>query len=361
MHETMMRIMNDVRRNVEAKPFAGSLKLAVTGEGVIHIAGGTVSGEDSPADCTISADLLTFAKLGKGELNPTYAFFRGMLKVSGDRACALQLNNLLRGPDQRSDCIARFSAGTDAAVVVDALVTNGAAIVENCASEVLADQVAAELRPHLDREGQSDQNDFNGYKTLRVYAIPARSRSAAELIANEYLLGIVDRILLPHCINYRIGSCSAIEIRPGEERQRLHRDDGIYPLQLPGVELQVSALWALSDFTAENGATHVLLGSHSGPGHSVIARMDETVQAVMPKGSLLVYLGSTFHGGGENRSSDARMALINTYALGWLRQEENHYLSIPKDIVDSYPKRMRELIGYQSHGPILGSIPDDSE
>lgn len=254
------------------------------------------------------------------------------------------------------EVVARFQRQDDTARVIEALRADGVAIVERCVDDELVDKVAAELRPHFDTIGGRDQNDFNGFRTLRVYAIPARSRTAAELIAHDKVLEIADQILLAHCINYRIGSCSAIEILPGEVRQRLHLDDAIYPIKMPGVQLQVSALWALTDFTEENGATHVLPGSHRDDFRISIPKAEETVQATMPKGSLLLYLGSTWHGGGANRSDSPRMGLVNTYALGWLRQEENHYLSVPREVAMSYPKRMRDLMGYRSHGSILGTF-----
>lgn len=255
-----------------------------------------------------------------------------------------------------SEGIARFQRDDDNAQVLEALKASGVAIIEHCVDDELVDRVAAELRPHFDAVGDRDQSEFNGFQTLRVYAIPARSRSAAELIAHDKVLDIADQVLLPHCINYRIGSCSAIEILPGEVKQRLHLDDAIYPLKLPGVQLQVSALWALTDFTEENGATHVLPGSHREDFRISIPKAEETIQTAMPKASLLLYLGSTWHGGGANRSDAPRMGLVNTYALGWLRQEENHYLSVPREVAMSYPKRMRQLMGYQSHGSILGTF-----
>ncbi len=86
-------------------------------------------------------------------------------------------------------------------------------------------------------------------------------------------------------------------------------------------------------------------------------KIEHTVQAPMSKGSLLLYLGSVLHGGGANQSDKPRMGLVNTYSLGWLRQEENHYLAIPREVADSYPERIRQLMGYQPHGPILGAYP----
>jgi ectoine hydroxylase-related dioxygenase (phytanoyl-CoA dioxygenase family) len=134
---------------------------------------------------------------------------------------------------------------------------------------------------------------------------------------------VADGILLAHCINYRIGSLTAIEIHPGETDQSLHLDDGIYPVRMPGMQLQISAMWALEDFTEENGATRVALGSHRDSNISNTAEVqyeNNIVQAVMPKGSVLFYLGTTWHGGGANRSDKPRAGLINTYALGWLHR-----------------------------------------
>jgi ectoine hydroxylase-related dioxygenase (phytanoyl-CoA dioxygenase family) len=207
--------------------------------------------------------------------------------------------------------------------------------------------VASELRPHFDRIGRNFESDFNGFSTLRLSEILLRSRSSAELIGHDLVCEVADEILLPHCINYRIGSCTGIEIWPGETAQQLHSDDGIYPMTFPGVEWQISALWALTDFTEENGATRLLPGSHNGAAKLRQLLHENTVPAEMPKGSLLLYLGSTYHGGGANTADAPRMALVNTYALGWLRQEENMYLGIPREIAESYPEKIRKLMGYQ--------------
>ena len=244
--------------------------------------------------------------------------------------------------------------------IVAALRRDGGAIVAKQASDELVDAVKAELRPHFDREGHRFENDFNGYKTLRLGAILALSRSSAELIAHQRVMEIADALLKPNCENYRIGSCTAIEILPGEGDQGLHRDDSFYPIPIPGIEFQISAMWALDDFTEENGATRVVPGSHLQSDFEVQA--DTPVdQAVMPRGSVLYYLGSTHHGGGANRSAAPRSGLINTYSLGWLRQEENHYLAIPREIADSYPEPVRRLMGYQAHGRYLGVYPGDPD
>jgi ectoine hydroxylase-related dioxygenase (phytanoyl-CoA dioxygenase family) len=244
--------------------------------------------------------------------------------------------------------------------VVAALRRDGAVIVREQVDAELAAAVLAELREPFDTEGRLQESDFNGYKTLRLGRVLALSRTAAELVGHPRVLEVADAVLLDHCLNYRIGSLTAIEILPGEAEQRLHTDDVIYPIRLPGMQIQLSALWALDDFSEENGATRVVLGSHER--RSLLPpALDRVEQAVMPRGSVLFYLGSTLHGGGANRSPRPRACLVNTYALGWLRQEENQYLQVPRELAESYPETIQRLLGYQSHGLVGGyQRPDGS-
>jgi ectoine hydroxylase-related dioxygenase (phytanoyl-CoA dioxygenase family) len=174
------------------------------------------------------------------------------------------------------------------------------------------------------------------------------------------VIEVANRVLKRHCECYRIGSSTAIEIQPGEVNQVLHRDDDFYPIRIPGVEFQIAAMWALDDFTLENGATRVVPGSQ-GLRESREVKCTDIIQAEMPKGSVLFYLGSTLHGGGANRTQAPRSGLITTYSLGWLRQEENQYLTIPREVADSYPEEIRRLMGYQSHGENLGVYPGDPD
>ena len=259
-----------------------------------------------------------------------------------------------------------FDSDVDTAHVVEALRRDGAAVVTNDVEPAVVDAVLAELRTPFDEVGKYDESDFNGYSTLRVSGILGISPTSPRLVAHPRVMAVADAILLAHCLNYRIGSLTAIEILPGETDQSLHTDDGIYPIQIPGMQFQVSAMWALEDFTEENGATRVALGSHR---DSLSHKYDELegkyavniVQAVMPRGSVLFYLGTTLHGGAANRSDAPRAGLINTYALGWLRQEENQYLNVPREIADQHSDIIRQLMGYQMHRT-LGSYqnPDGS-
>lgn len=243
--------------------------------------------------------------------------------------------------------------------IVECLRRDGAVIVREQVQPKTADQVLRQLRGHFDTDGTLFENDFNGYKTLRLNSVLERSRASAELIGHFRVMEVADAILLPHCVSYQLGSTTGIEIAPGEAAQQLHRDDDIYPVRLPGMETQLSALWALNDFSSDNGATCVIPGSHRV--NEVIVEPDNVVQATMPAGSLLLYMGSTVHGGGANRTERPRACLINTYSLGWLRQEENQYLSVPRDVAMSYPEHIQRLMGYQAHGPMLGTYPGDPD
>ena len=253
-----------------------------------------------------------------------------------------------------------FDPEANSSDVVEALRRDGAAVVKNQVSPEIVDAVLAELRPPFDEVGRCDESDFNGYKTLRVSGVLAISPTSAELVAHPRVMEVADDILLAHCINYRIGSLTGVEIYPGETDQSLHLDDGIYPVRMPGMQLQISAMWALEDFTEENGATRVALGSHVDQGTNRYYNREEDfdgasdnpvdiVQAVMPKGSVLFYLGATLHGGGANRSDKPRAGMINTYALGWLRQEENQYLNVAREIAAQHSETIQKLMGYQTH------------
>ena len=265
-------------------------------------------------------------------------------------------------PVSGARALASFEKGTLAGEVLAALLRDGAAVVREQAAADVADSVLRELRPHFDEQGRASENDFNGYRTLRLSCVLSHAPSSAALIADPLVLEIADAILLNHCLNYQVGSTTAIEIWPGEAKQVFHRDDTIYPMRLPGMELQISAMWALQDFTVQNGATRLVLGSHKLDfDDSEHARNEDIRDAVMPKGSVLFYVGRTVHGGGENQSRAPRAGLINTYSLGWLQPEVKHCLTLPPELVKSFPEPIPRLMGYQSHGRHLGLFPGDPD
>ncbi len=248
----------------------------------------------------------------------------------------------------------RFASDVDDDTLIESLRETGAAVVERVLDDDLIERCIAEMRPEFDAKGRQTENDFNGYTTLRIGSVLRYAPSTQHVIAHPLALRMADAFLLPHCLDYRIGSNTGIEILPGESDQVLHADDDIYPLRIPGMQLQINVMWSLCDFTQENGATRVVLGSHQPLDYESQKTWLDPVLAVMPRGSVLFYLGNVQHGGGANRSNVPRMGLINTYSLGWLRQEVNQYLSVPPEKARQYDERIRRLLGYTKHGSSLG-------
>ncbi|MDQ1698208.1 MAG: hypothetical protein QOG34_71 [Frankiaceae bacterium] len=228
---------------------------------------------------------------------------------------------------------------------------DGYSVVESLLSSDEAAAVRNGLREILDRTPMG-RNDFEGYQTRRIYALFAKTRAFDPLALHPLLLGVLDAVLGP---SYQLSAPTGIEIGPGEKAQFLHMDDGIYPLPRPHPEVVLNSMWALDDFTVDNGATRVVPGSHRWTDR-IPVDPDETVTVTMPAGSVLFIVGSLWHGGGENRTDRPRLGVLLEYAAGWLRQQENHVLAVPPDIVRALPERLQELIGYGIHPPFVGYV-----
>jgi ectoine hydroxylase-related dioxygenase (phytanoyl-CoA dioxygenase family) len=201
-------------------------------------------------------------------------------------------------------------------------------------------------------------NDFLGTRTRRLFNLLARDPLFARVPVHGAVLPVVERVLDPECL---LSSLTAIEMHPGETAQPLHADDGSIPLPRPHVPITCTAIWALTDFTEENGGTRVVPGSHRAD-HA--PRRDErdapSVATVMPAGSVLVYHGSLWHGGGANRSSARRLAIVCNYCAGWLRQEECQLLALPREQVTGFPPRLQALVGYGTYRGLLGHVDQRS-
>lgn len=248
----------------------------------------------------------------------------------------------------------RFSPDTAPEPVAAALEADGYAIVERL---VGGDQLAAlhaELGPHLEARAPGTEN-MMGERTRRFGRLLVRSRAVQQLLTHPLVLSLADAILLPYCVRYHVNYTGVMYLEPGETMQPLHRDTGFYPIQNPAPPLLLSTMWAISDFSEHNGATCLVPGSRHWD-DTREPKPDEIVAAEMPAGSVLLYVGSTFHGGGANRSTAARFGLALHYALGWLRQEENQYLAVPIDAARRLPRQVQELMGYAMGGSALGFV-----
>ena len=73
---------------------------------------------------------------------------------------------------------------------------------------------------------------------------------------------------------------------------------------------------------------------------------------------MLLYTGSLYHGGGENRSDQVRRGMNITYNLAWLRQEENQYLTVPPEVAATLDDDLLRLIGYERGAYALGYVDD---
>jgi ectoine hydroxylase-related dioxygenase (phytanoyl-CoA dioxygenase family) len=290
---------------------------------------------------------------------------------SGRRADGMVPAMTAAAPDVVAADVARLRA--DGFVVVEGLLS---------ASDVRECQAA--LAPHLARE-RFGRNPFEGLKTQRVYTLPAIAPVFARIVAHPRVLAILDVFLQP---NYLLTAAQAICIHPGEAAQALHYDDGFYPFPRPRPPVSLATIIAIDDFTAENGATDVIPGSHlwgeDGPdgtvsaadfaqasrfGHGAIGEKNSLmrggagvpspedaglVPAVMPSGSAIVFLGTLWHRGGANRSEAPRLALSTQYCEPWARQQENYTLAIPPEVVGTFDERVQELLGYSIHPPFMG-------
>jgi ectoine hydroxylase-related dioxygenase (phytanoyl-CoA dioxygenase family) len=261
--------------------------------------------------------------------------------------------------------IPRFPRTAPSADVAHALRTHGCAIIEALASPEQCTRVEAELAPWIERT-QTGPDEFAGLNTRRTGALLARSPSAAELIAHPLVLDVVDGVLGvvkdtplgPSKASFQLHLTQAISIGPGEPAQPLHRDHWCFDFHPFPAELdvEVSSIWALADFTEDNGATRVVPDSHRTTGMPYTEA--DTEPAIMPRGSIVLYLGSTVHGGGANRSARVRTGINVDYSLSWLRQEENQYLSVPREVAAALPERVQRLMGYAKGAYALGYVDD---
>ncbi|NKB69085.1 MAG: mitomycin antibiotic biosynthesis protein [Candidatus Latescibacteria bacterium] len=234
---------------------------------------------------------------------------------------------------------------------------DGAAIVEEIipSSQLSAlnselDGLVAQTPPGLRHPTKQWMIEFFGRSTIRFDGLAAKSPTFVDIMQSPLLLGAADHFLLPNCEDYLLNTGQLIQIGPGETAQAIHRDEAVWNrLSSPKPQLEVEAMVALSDFTAANGATLVVPGSHLWPNDRK-PTPEEMTAAEMVAGSALVYLGTALHGGGANTTQDeSRRGLFLGYALGWLRTEENMFLTVPMDQVRTMPTRVQELLGYKAH------------
>jgi hypothetical protein len=246
------------------------------------------------------------------------------------------------------------SSGTsvDPAIIdadMAALDRDGYVIWENLLSVDECQQIRDVVTPWL---GHTGRNAFEGRRTQRIYSVLSRTRVCDRLADHPRVLAVLDRLLMP---NYLLSALQAINIQPGESAQLPHHDDGFYPIPRPRAPLTAATIWAIDDFTADNGATVLFPGSHRWearpPGPD-----DASKPVVMPAGSCVFFVGTLWHGGGANTTDHARLAVTAQYCQPWLRPMEAFTLSIPRDVARTLSPDIQRMIGYSIHPPFVGAV-----
>jgi hypothetical protein len=230
-----------------------------------------------------------------------------------------------------------------------ALNRDGYLIWENLLSPEQCREIRDEVTPWL---GHTGRNSFEGRRTQRIYSVMSRTRVCDPVAAHPRVLAALDRLLMP---NYLLSALQAINIQPGEAAQLAHHDDGFYPIPRPREPLAAATIWAIDDFTADNGATVLYPGSHRW-GKRRPGPDDKAMPVVMPAGSCVFFVGTLWHGGGANTSDADRLAVTAQYCEPWLRPMEAFTMSVSRDIVRDVSDDIKRMLGYSIHPPFVGAV-----
>ena len=230
----------------------------------------------------------------------------------------------------------------------------GWTVIEDAIEPDLLDALLGDLDRLVDELGiKPASNSFEGTNTLRVYNLLARRELWWQVPVHPVVLPVVESVLDRGCL---VSSLSSIDIRPGEVAQPIHADDQLIPIPKPHPATVCNTMWALTDFTEANGATRVISGSHLRDHSPEFGRYYDSEPAVMRRGSVLVWHGSLWHGGGANRSDARRVGIAMNYCAGYIRQQENQQLGIPAGDVARMPRRLQDLVGYGIYNGLIGHI-----
>lgn len=227
---------------------------------------------------------------------------------------------------------------------------NGYVIIPELISGKTIAEIKAATLPLLEHNGR---NEFEGFKTRRIYSVIEKTLTCNPLVEHPLILALLDRLLME---NYLLSQLQVINIHPGEIRQPLHHDDAFYPIPRPRKPFSAATIWALDDFTEDNGATLMIPRSHLWGNGQPDADSPELTPAVMPAGSVIFFVGTLWHGAGANNTDQTRMAATAQYCEPWARQQENYSLAISKERAQLCSKRLQAMLGYSMLFPFIGFV-----
>ncbi|HYI61198.1 MAG TPA: phytanoyl-CoA dioxygenase family protein [Acidimicrobiales bacterium] len=231
---------------------------------------------------------------------------------------------------------------------------DGYTILVDAIAEPLLDALDATLARLEEELGAVPAgNSFEGAATVRIYNLLARDRVFEQVPAHPAVLPVIEGVIGRGCL---VSSLSSIAIDPGEGAQPLHVDDAMIRLPRPHAPVICNSMWALTDFTEANGATRLVPGSHTSDHQPEYGAAYPTVPAEMARGSVLVWPGSLWHGGGANTTTARRTGLAMNYCGGWVRQQENQQLGIPPEVARRFPPALRQLCGFGLYRGLIGHI-----
>jgi ectoine hydroxylase-related dioxygenase (phytanoyl-CoA dioxygenase family) len=237
---------------------------------------------------------------------------------------------------------------------LEKVAVDGYTILPNVIEPDLTDEINETLLAlEHDRNVVPSSNRFEGVRTTRIYNLLVHGAPFDQIPVHPHVLPVVEGVLDPGLL---ISSLSSIAIGPDEDAQPLHADDQLIPLPRPHVPIICNTMWAITDFTEDNGATRLVPGSHLNEEAPDVFQTYPTVAAEMEKGSVLVWVGSLWHGGGANHTGSRRVGIAMNYCAGYIRQQENQQLGLPTTLVRTFPRRLQELIGYSVYNGLVGHI-----
>lgn len=252
-------------------------------------------------------------------------------------------------------------ASEDIDGIIQTLEQDGCLVIEGLLDDDEVNPLQSHMHSTFEKIPDCNGNVY-GHETKRIGTLFSRHETFQKMAVMNPIIEIMDHFLLQSCNDFQVNLTQATSKGPAEAKRALRQDDLIFPFRHPEQEVMLTCLWAIDEFTEDNGAMVLVPGSHRWERSESVAPSyenlpaEQTAKAVMKKGSVLIYLGSIYHCDSANKSNERRCSAMISYSLGWLRQAENSYLAYSKEAVSTMPERLRHLLGYFAHQPNLGSI-----
>jgi ectoine hydroxylase-related dioxygenase (phytanoyl-CoA dioxygenase family) len=223
-------------------------------------------------------------------------------------------------------------------------------VIERLVPRELCEAIRADVIPRF--RYRSGRNNFEGFATQRLYAVIEKTLACNALVEHPRILALLDRVLEP---NYLLSQLQVINLLPGEAAQPWHHDDGFYRVARPRPALGAATIFAIDDFTADNGATVVFPGSHRWPDRGP-TDADARAPVAMPAGSVVFFLGTLWHAAGANRTERGRLCVTAQYCAPWCRQQENFSLSVSRARAKQCSEHVQRMLGYSIYPPFIGFV-----